>query len=291
MRKTLTYLILFTASLFFSSCSKLLEPLYVHLPGTEWVYELNGKRAYIHFDQDGTASVLQKDLETGAVQENNGTYTCDGHNADISCPDGTTFNLIRTFSHLKNSKNRNMTRLSPQMPTTLDKSLWVGVDRGDLYVYYFPSGNEVTRATFIVTGYAEGVPLSWERKTSPITLSSYAVTFDGKTAWLFSEVMLLDKRWHVTFPEPLGSGNESLAGSMWYYSQGTSSSPGIVIFDTGHSFSRVQIYSGTQMTFERGTYTMEGNSITMTLSGKSDNCTISADNTFRFMERTYKRLD
>lgn len=283
--------IAFAASLFFSSCSKLLEPLYVHLPGTEWVYELNGKRAYVHFDPDGTACVLQKDLLEGAVQENHGTYVCDGHRADILCSDGTTFNLIRTFTHLKNSKNKNMTRLSPQAPQKYDNLLWVGVDAGDLYVYYSGEEGKLTCVTFIVTEYVEGSPLSWEVKEVPYTVAGPALNVEGKTIWLFSEVMLADKRWHVTFPQPSGSGSSELEGSLWYYTQGKRDSPGLLVFDTGHSFSRIQVYSGTQLLFERGTYSLNGNTISMKLNGTLDACTISADNTFRFMERQYKRLD
>lgn len=291
MRRALTFIIIIAAAASLASCSKLLEPLYIHLPGTEWVYELNGKRAYIHFDLDGTACVLQKDLATGAIQENHGTYSCDGHRATISCEDGTAFNLIRTFTNLKNSKNKDMGRLTVQKPSQREQSVWVGVNDGDLYVYYFPNEDQLTLASFVVTKYEEGVPMSWEVKDMPFTAGNYIWTVDGNTAWLFSDIMLLDNRWHVTFPEPEGSGNSDLVGSIWYYMGGTSTSPGLLIFDTGHSFSRVQIYSGTQMIFDRGVYALNGDTLTMTLNGKSDNCTISGENTFHFMERTYKRLN
>lgn len=290
MRRALTFIIIIAAAASLASCSKLLEPLYIHLPGTEWVYELNGKRAYIHFDLDGTACVLQKDLTTGAIQENHGTYSCDGHRANISCKDGTEFNLIRTYFNLKNSKNKDMGRLTVQKPSQREQSVWVGVNDGDLYVYYFPDEEHLTLASFVVTGYQEGVPLSWEVQNVPFTPGEYTWTVGDNTAWLFSDIMLLDKRWHVTFPEPEGSGDSALAGSIWYSLEGSSTSPGLVVFDTGHSFSRVQVYSSTQILYDKGTYTLSGNTINLTLNGKQDNCTVSGD-MFRFMERRYKRLN
>ena len=239
MRRALTFIIIATAAAL-CSCSKILEPLYIHLPGTEWVYELNGKRAYIHFDLDGTACVLQKDLTTGAMQENHGTYTCDGHRATLSCEDGTVFNLIRTYTNLKNSKNKKMSRLPLQAPSERPYSVWVGVDSGDLYVYYFPDEERLSLASFVVTAYQEGIPLSWEVKDVPFTDGGRTWNLGDRTAWVFSDVMLVDKRWHVTFPRPEGSGDSALAGSIWYSLEGSSTSPGLVVFDTGHSFSRVQ---------------------------------------------------
>lgn len=293
MRRALTFIIIIAAAASLASCSKLLEPLYIHLPGTEWVYELNGKRAYIHFDLDGTACVLQKDLTTGAIQENHGTYSCDGHRANISCKDGTEFNLIRTYFNLKNSKNKDMGRLTVQKPSQREQSVWVGVNDGDLYVYYFPDEEHLTLASFVVTGYQEGVPLSWEVQNVPFTPGEYTWTVGDNTAWLFSDIMLLDKRWHVTFPEPEGTGGDAdLVGTFWYYTLGTSSSPGLMLFDTDHSFARVQIYSGTQIIFERGTYTLNGNTLSATLNGKTDICTVSSGaESFHFMERTYKRIN
>lgn len=290
MRRALTFIIIIATAVAFNSCSKLLEPLYIHLPGTEWVYELNGKRAYIHFDLDGTACVLQKDLATGAMQENHGTYTCDGHRATLSCEDGTVFNLIRTYTNLKNSKNKNMSRLPLQAPSERPYSVWVGVDSGDLYVYYFPDEERLSLASFVVTAYQEGVPLSWEVKDVPFTDGGRTWNLGDRTAWVFSDVMLVDKRWHVTFSRPEGSGDSALAGSIWYSLEGSSTSPGLVVFDTGHSFSRVQVYSSTQILYDKGTYTLSGNTINLTLNGKQDNCTVSGD-MFRFMERRYKRLN
>lgn len=273
----------------FTSCGKLLEPLYIHLPGTEWTYELNGVQAYVHFDHDGSACVLQRELSTGYVQENSGTYISDGHNAIISCPDGTTFKMIRTFSHLKNSKNKNMSRISLRHYDSIDGMLWAGVDKGDLYVYFVPDGEHFFRASFVVTKYEEGVPLKWELETIPYTLSQYTFDCAGETAWLFSDLMLTDRRWHVYFPSQAAAGTSDLAGSLWYFAGGTANTPGLLVFDSGSSFVRIQVSSEIQFSYERGSYTSSGNSIVMTLNGMDDNCTISNDS-FKFMERRYQRL-
>lgn len=276
----------------FTSCGKLLEPLYVHLPGTNWYYELGGKRAFVHFSDDGKATVLQKDDATGAVQENNGTYTAQGHNVDIYGADGTTFNLTRTFSNMKNSKNKNMTRFYPVSYDNLAGKVWAGVDMADVYVYYFKDGENLIRSAFTVTQYEEGVPYGWARQTIPYTLNGSSFTAGDKTGWLYSEVMLIDGRWHVCYPAPSGgSGSSELAGTVWFNKGGTSTSAGLLVFDSGYTFTRIQVAtSRTQFLFNRGTYTQEGNVLKMNLDGMLDVSTISG-NTFRFMERTYEILN
>ena len=274
----------------FTSCGKLLEPLYVHLPGTEWVYEQEGKRAYISFGHDDSATVLQKDLTNGAVQQNQGTYVADGHSVVISCTDGTSFKLIRTFTNMKNSKNKNMSRIFPSSPSILAGTVWAGVDMSDLYIYFFEDEENLVKTAFTVTQYEEGVPYGWNKETLPYTRASGTVTADGKTGWLFSDALLTDGIWHVTFPALSGSGNSDLAGTVWYNLNGTSTSAGIIIFNTGFSFIRVQVVnSKTQFLFEQGTYTKNGAVVTMTLNGIQDNCTIQSDGSFRFMERRYSQ--
>lgn len=285
-------LVLALVLLGFSSCGKLLDPLYVQLPGTNWYYELDGKRAFINFSDDGKASVLQKEPSSGLAHEINGEYTVAGHNVDIFGSDGTTFNLTRTFSHMKNSKNKNMTRFFPQSYDNLAGKVWAGVDRADLYVYYFKDGENLVRSSFTVTQYEEGVPYGWTKKTIPYTLNGNTFTSEGKTGWLYSEVMLLDGRWHTCFPAPSGgSGSAEMAGTVWIFKGGTSTSAGLLVFDSGYSFTRIQMAStSTAFLMNRGTYTQEGNVLKMNLDGLQDVCTVSG-NTFRFMERTYGLLN
>ncbi|MBR4774477.1 MAG: hypothetical protein IK008_00045 [Bacteroidales bacterium] len=285
-------LVLTMVLLGFTSCGRLLEPLYIYLPGTNWYYEQDGKHAFVNFSDDGKATVLQKAIATGSVMENNGTYTADGHNVDIFGADGTTFNLTRTFSHMKNSKNKNMTRFFPQSYENLAGMVWAGVDMADLYVYYFKDGENLVRSAFTVTQYEEGVPYGWTSETIPYKLNGTTFTAGGKTGWLYSEVMLVDGRWHVYYPAPEGgSGSSVLAGTVWFYKGGTSTTAGLLVFDSGYSFTRIQVASSrTQFLMNRGTYTQEGDVLKMKLDGLTDVCTISG-NTFRFMERLYERLN
>ena len=276
----------------FTSCGKLLEPLYVHLPGTNWYYEQDGKRAFVHFEDNGKASVLQKTIITGAVQQNQGDYVADGHSVVITCPDGTTFKLIRTFSNMKTSKNKNMTRFFPVSYDGVAGKVWAGVDMADLYVYYFKDGENLVSAKFTVTQYEEGVPYGWKIENIPYKLNGCTFTAGGKTGWLYSELLFADGIWHTNYPTPSGgSGSADLAGTVWVNRNGTSTSAGILIFDSGYSFTRVQVWnSKTQFMVERGTYTKEGNILNMKLDEMKDVCTITG-NTFRFMERTYGLAD
>ena len=104
--------------------------------------------------------------------------------------------------------------------------------------------------------------------------------------------MLIDGRWHVCYPAPSGgSGSSGLAGTVWFNKGGTSTSAGLLVFDSGYTFTRIQVAtSRTQFLFNRGTYTQEGNVLKMNLDGMLDVSTISG-NTFRFMERTYEILN
>ena len=283
-------LVLALVLLGFTSCGKLLEPLYIYLPGTEWYYELDGKHAFVHFGHDGQASVIQKNLSSGATQENYGEYEADGSHVYINCTDGTSFKLIRTFSHMKNSKSKNMTRIYPASYSSVAGTVWMGVDMSDLYIYYFKDENTLLRAAFTVTMYEEGVPYGWNLETLPYTLDGTTFTAGEYTGWLFSETLFADNRWHATYPAPAGSGTSDIAGTIWSCVNGSSSSAGAVIFDSGYSFTRVQVVnSKTQFLVERGTYTKNGAVVTMTLNGKQDNCTINGER-FTFMERTYATL-
>ena len=274
----------------FTSCGKLLEPLYVRLPGTNWYYEQDGKRAFVQFVDEGKASVLQKTIITGQVQQNQGDYVADGHSVVITCPDGTTFKLIRTFSNMKTSKNKNMTRFFPVSYDSVAGKVWAGVDMSDVYIYYFKDGENLVRATFTVTQYEEGVPYGWKVETIPYTLNGCTFTVGGKTGWLYSEMLSADGKWHTNYPTPSGgSGTSDLAGSVWVNRSGGSNTAGILIFDSGYNFTRIQVLnSKIYFSIDRGTFTQNGNVLTMKLDGLQDVCTITG-NTFHFMERTYGR--
>lgn len=280
----------FAILLFAVSCGRILEPLYIHLPGTEWVYEQDGKRAFVSFGHNGDASVLQKTILTGQIQQNQGEYVADGHSVVITCPDGTSFKLIRTFGNMKNSKNKNMSRYYPTSYDNVAGKVWAGVNMSDLFIYYFKDGENLVRASFTVTQYEEGVPYGWKVETIPYTLNGYSFTADGKTGWLYSEMLFADGIWHTTYPTPSGgSGVSDLAGSVWVNRNGGSTTAGILVFDSGYNFTRVQVLaSKTQYTIDRGTFTQNGNVLTMKLGDIQDVCTITG-NTFHFMERTYGR--
>ena len=286
--KSIFRAILVTAGLLFAvSCGKLLEPLYVHLPGTSWFYEQDGIRAYVHFGDDVNASVLQKTVTPGTVQQNNGSYVAGGHNVVVTCPDGTEFKFIRTFSHLKTKDSKNMSRYSPQSYNTVEGKVWAGLNAADLFICFFKDGENLVRAGFTVAQYEEGVPFGWKTETIPYTLNGSSFTAVGETGWLYSEMLFADGIWYTTYPTPDGSGASDLAGSVWVNRNGGDSSAGLIVFDSGYSFTRVQASNtGNQYRLERGTYTREGDVITMKMNGAQEDCSLSG-NTFRFLGLTY----
>lgn len=264
----------------FSSCRKILEPLYIRIPGTNWSYELDGKRAFIQFSYDDKATVLQVDLSNGAVQENNGTYTTLGHRVDIVGEDGTTFNLTRTFSHLKNSKDKNMTRFFPVSHSSLAGTVWAGMDMADMSIYYFKDEENLRKAVF-----SNG----WTVHTLPYTLNGGTFTVDGETGWLYSEVLSMDGMWHVSFPAPGGEGESAeMAGTLWIHRAGALA--GAIVFDSGHSFTFVQAAADNRFIVERGTYSKSGDVLTMRMMDQQSTCTVSGG-TFSFMGLTYKLAD
>ena len=71
---------------------------------------------------------------------------------------------------------------------------------------------------------------------------------------------------------------------MWTYR--SNSYPGIIIFDTNSSFTRILLSSRILYQVNRGTYVQTGDVVTMTLNGKTEDCLISGDS-FTYLERTY----
>jgi len=264
------------------SC-QLLEDLYVRLPNTSWTLEVDSQRAFVYFS-DERSSVLQRNISTGAVQVLNGSYSAEGHAAVVSGDNGNSVKFIRTFSHLKSSGNKNFSSLRTKTVQTLDNTLFLTLEKNNFHVLYFNPSGDVRKASFKNVVREEGVPYGWEGTTMPFQVSGSQVSWGEERGVLFPEVMLVDDVWYFHYPINQDEGNSRLCGTMWTYR--TNGYPGILVFDTNSSFTRILLSSNVLCYVFRGTYSLEGDVLTMTLDGKQERCPLGTDS-FTFMEKTY----
>ena len=124
-------LIVFLAA---TSCGK--NGLYISVDNTAWEISTATQVGWPCFLDDQHVSVIQVNHQNGNYQTLNGTFSVKGHRVDVMA-DGTSLYMVRTFSHLKNSSNRNYKKLSPEAPESLDGSIWAHLKDGDFTFYYF----------------------------------------------------------------------------------------------------------------------------------------------------------
>lgn len=249
------------------SC-QLFDALYISLNGTCWFYEDGTQRAIVSFGPQDQMSVVQRDNSNGALQCMHGTFTTKGHSVYLNATDGTGKKLTRTFTHLKNSKNKNFTRLQRQSQKSVGNGVWSTVENRDLAVCYFKDASSA-----LFSEYTAG---AWSSKTLPYTLAGSELTLGASRVALFPEVLLLEHRLYLRFPSPDGSGESEVAGTMWLCPVG-GAAPYLLIFDTGYSFTRIAVAGTSLVQVFRGTYTQSGQTLTMNLDGTTKVCTIAND--------------
>ena len=260
------------------SC-QLFDALYISLNGTCWFYEDGTQRAIVSFGPQDQMSVVQRDNSNGALQCMHGTFTTKGHSVYLNATDGTGKKLTRTFTHLKNSKNKNFTRLQRQSLKSVENGVWTTTENTDLAVCYFRDASSAVFSEYTAGG--------WSSRTLPYTLAGSELTLGASRVALFPEVLLLEHRLYMRFPALEGSGASDVAGSMWL-SPVEGAAPNILIFDTGYSFTHIAAAGNAGIVqVLRGTYTQSGQTLTVTLNGVTGNCTIANDR-LTFMGRPYE---
>lgn len=265
-----------------------LDFLYVSLPNTSWVYELNDQKAFVHFSPNGRATIMQYNYGNNAVQFTNGTYTASGHAVDVLGDDGTSHRLIRTFSHLKNSKSKNFSTYRPQDCQSLENCVWTSIKQDNFRLIYCMADGRAKEATFSNVNHAEGIPYGWEQTSALYSATGSYVAIGREGGVLFPELMLLDDVWFMHLPVGGDQGTSAVKGSLWTYQ--SSGYPGIIVFDTNSSFTRVLLGSRVLYQVSRGTYSQNGNVLTMTLDGKTESCEIKGDK-FTFLGKTYSLFE
>lgn len=286
MKSIFRILALTTALLAAVSCK--MDFLYIPLPNTSWTYGEGDQRIFVHFGTGERATVLQRNSATGSVQVLNGTYTANGHAVDFTSDEGTTNRLIRTFSHLKTSKNKNYSRFNPEAYDNVDHTIWATIIKDNLFIDFLAPDGAYTHFLFKNVRHEEGVPYGWSKEKGTYQHIGSQVLIEEDSGLLFPEVMLKNEAWRMHFPVNEDKGKSILQGTSWTYD--TFSYPGIIIFDTNSSFTRILVASRNQFQTMRGTYSYDGATITMDLDGKKEVC-IVAENKFTFLERTYTLFD
>ena len=127
-------------TLLFGLTSCRMDSLYIQIPGTNWSIEQGNQRLMVHFGDERFASI-QRNNETGGLQVTNGTYTTKGHSVAVTADhDGSIHKLVRTFSHLKNSSNKNFSSFWPEAPETMENTVWTTILIAGIFkegIHYF----------------------------------------------------------------------------------------------------------------------------------------------------------
>jgi hypothetical protein len=275
------------------SCKK--DAMYLQLPETSWNVSNEGQEGYICYHDASHASVLQTILASGLTQVRHGSYVCDGHRVDFTASDGSSVNLVRTFTHLKNSKNKNLSRVKPESWESVEGSVWTSLADNQLHVAYFPDGKNCVDISYKNVSREEGVPYGWDVPSmQPYKLDDSQLQAGSFSSILFKDFLIVNN-WAAKCVNPGQAeekGSSELMGTVWtYYNKGyPADMPAIIIFNSPTQFTRIMAQTSVVFEALTGTYSISGNRVKMTLGNKSESCLLS-ESSFTFFERTYSRMD
>lgn len=270
------------------SCKAMMEPLRVPLAGTYWLYSTDTQTARVCFTDDTHVSIIQFDMASGYTQTLNGTYECDGH--AVLCngenwPNQIKF--VRTFSHLKNnSTNKNLTPIYPQSHSSIKGSVWGTIISSDLHLAYFMADGNCVEGIYKNVTHEEGLPYGWEWKEKSYTHNGNQVEAGPFKATLFESFMVVDTlAIRAASLAPESEKTSALTGTIWKYE----SAAGTIIFTSDTEFTRILISSKIVYEADKGTYSLQGTSLEMTLDGKKETCQLEGGR-FTFFEKSYAKV-
>ena len=81
------------------------DGVYISVRNTSWEIRADNQVAWPSFIGSDQAAIVMYTSEYNAFQILNGSYTVDGHRVSVAAE--STVTMVRTFSHLKNSSNKN----------------------------------------------------------------------------------------------------------------------------------------------------------------------------------------
>lgn len=266
------------------------DGLYISVRNTCWQVSTETQRAWPCFIGSDVASVIQTNTESGAFQVLNGSYTVDGHRVNINAE--SSILMVRTFSNLKNSANRNCQRLSPEAPSALEGTLWVTLKNYDFIFVYHGKDGEYLAGNFFNFTRREGFPYGrdWETGTYAVNGNQYVVEDRKGTFYGDRFVILEDYAIPRVFKADHLEGSSPLEGTVWMLQ--SSGYPGFIFFASATEFVRVLVNSSTVFLVLEGTYRIKGNSLEFETNAEElcATCTIE-DGKFTYLRRTYVLSD
>ena len=284
--------IIIAAALLSAACSKyVMDPLRIDITGTYWSYSVEDQTARVVFPDGEHASVLQWDYKTNACQAEHGTYSLDGHRVLLTgenWPNDIKF--VRTFSHLKNnSSNKNLTPLKPVSHSNLAGSVWTTLVNDNLEIVFFDQDGTCLESSFPNVNHKEGYPYGWQWNRKDYSLSgTQLIVGSGIKATLYDDFMQVDTLSVLrSGPAVENPGTSALAGTVWKYD--SAGYPGLIIFTSGSTFTRILTSSRVVYAFMNGTYTLTGTDLNMTAGEIKETCQLSADR-FTFLEKDYVKV-
>lgn len=270
------------------SCGK--NGLYIHMDNTMWGITSGDQTGWLSFPDEEHVSLLQINHKDRAYRILNGTYTVDGHRVVMSMDDNV-IKATRTFSHLKNSSNKNYRKPSPLAPKNLQGSLWVGLKDRNLRFIYFHNDAICKEGHFENVSHREGFPYGWSWKQVVYSAAGSQLQIDGENAVFYESFIRFNSTlipMVSSLEEEVTASTSSLKGTVWTYD--TKSYPGFIIFTSATEFTRVLVQTEVTFLTLKGTYTVKGNSLEFKTDSKELNqiCSISG-NKFTYLEKTYSR--
>ena len=268
-----------------SSCGR--NGLYISVDNTTWEYMKGNQKAWVSFLDDERVSLIAVNYETDAYQTFSGLFDVDGHRVNITSGTGSSVKMIRTFSHLKNSSNKNYWTKKPAAPDNLPGSVWACLLDDDFLVTYFRGDGTCVEGVFENASHKEGVEYGWKWDTAPYSAEGYGFVSGDSNGTFYGEFLHLDS---VIIPRVNSvtamDGSSSLKGTAWVYD--TSGFPGLLIFTSARDFIRIQVSSAAVFSVLEGTYALKGNSLEFVTDSEELNktCTVS-DGQFTYLEKTY----
>lgn len=284
MKRNLFAIILLVLSV---SCGKNgTDGLYISVDNTCWEISNETLVAWPCYIGDELATIIQYNKAYDAFQVMNGTYSLDGHRVDVAAEQAVL--MIRTFSHLKNSSNKNYIRIQPSAPESMGGSLWATLRNNDFHLVYHRQDGTFMAGTYANAVHKEGIPYGWSWKTGSYSVNgNQYVAGDDKGTFFGNKFMVLDSL-AVPCVSTIADteGTSSLKGTLWTYV--SSGYPGFILFSSATEFVRVLVSSNIVYSVLRGEYKLKGNSLEFKTDSEELNrtCTVS-DGRFTYLDKTY----
>lgn len=267
------------------------DGIYISVRNSCWQISTATQVAWPCFIGNDIASIVQVNYESGAYQIMNGFYTVDGHRVNIKAE--SSILMVRTMANLKNSSNKNCTRLVPEAPSSLEKTLWVSMKDYDFTFIYHGKDGKCLSGNYFNFVRREGLPYGWEWETGTYVVNGnqYVVGDEKGTFYGDKFVVMADLAVPRVHKAKNLEGTSSLEGTVWTLQQG-SGYPGFILFTSATEFVRVLVNSNIVFVVLEGTYTLKGNSLELETSAEElcRTCTIE-NGKFTYLQRTYALSD